>query len=103
MTSKKNLTLNLKKKYFDEIKNGTKTEEYRLCTPFWKKRIEGKEFENIIIKLGYPKNDQKEKILIFPWKGYEIKEIKHEHFGDTPVRVYAIKIQDWSCKNEVEN
>lgn len=35
------LSLNLKSEYFDQIKSGDKTEEYRLCKPFWHKRLEG--------------------------------------------------------------
>lgn len=87
-----NLTLNLKKEYFEEIKAGTKKEEYRLCTPYWKKRIEGKFFDKVIVKLGYPKSTEKEKILIFHWNGYEKKKIKHKHFGTSEVEVYAIKL-----------
>lgn len=94
----KNLVLNLKKEYFQEIKLGIKTEEYRLCTPYWKKRLEGKIFNKIIIKLGYPKNSEIEKILVFKYSGYEIKTIKHKHFGSDPVKVYAIKLEE----NEVK-
>ena len=94
----KNLVLNLKKEYFQEINLGIKTEEYRLCTPYWKKRLENKKFENIIIRLGYPKKGDKEKELNFPYRGYEIKIITHPHFGNDPVKVYAIKLEE----NEVK-
>lgn len=86
------LTLNLKREYFEQIKSGIKTEEYRLCTPYWSKRLEGKTFDKIIIKLGYPKNSEVEKIMEFPWKGYKKKKITHKHFGSTPVKVFAIKV-----------
>lgn len=88
-----NIIFNLKKQYFDDIKNGIKKEEYRLCTPYWKKRLENKKFNKIEIRLGYPKNSEENKILIFPWRGYTIKKIKHPHFGNDPVKVYAIKIK----------
>lgn len=88
----KSLTLNLKKEYFEQIKSGIKTEEYRLCTPYWSKRLEGKSFDKIIIKLGYPKNSELEKIMEFEWKGYKKKKITHKHFGNVPVKVYAIKV-----------
>lgn len=93
-----NLTLNLKKKYFEEIKQGIKKEEYRLCTPFWKKRILGKKFEKVIIKLGYPKNSEKEKIIIFDWNGFEVKKIIHENFGELPVEVFSIPLEKLSIK-----
>lgn len=88
-----NIIFNLKKQYFDDIKNGNKKEEYRLCTPYWQKRLENKKFNKIEIRLGYPKNSEENKILIFPWRGYTIKKIKHPHFGIVPVEVYAIKIE----------
>lgn len=87
------LILNLKREYFEEIKTGIKKEEYRLCTPYWKKRLENKNFEDLIIRLGYPKRGDKEKELTFPYKGYEIKIITHPHFGNVPAKVYAIKIK----------
>ena len=87
------LVLNLKKEYFEEIKKGRKKEEYRLCTPYWKKRIEGKSFDRIIIKLGYPKNSETDKILKFKFTGYEKKLLKHKEFGDQIVEVYAIKLE----------
>ncbi len=39
---KKILHLNLYRKYFDEIADGTKTTEYRDKTDYWKRRIEGR-------------------------------------------------------------
>ncbi len=36
--------LNLKAAYFDQIAIGEKVFEYRLCTPFWTKRLVGKRF-----------------------------------------------------------
>lgn len=88
----KTLTLNLKREYFEQIKSGIKTEEYRLCTPYWSKRLEGKTFDKIIIKLGYPKNSETEKIMTFSWRGYKKKKILHKHFGSDPVKIYAIKL-----------
>ena len=35
------LYLPLKREYFEAIRDGTKTEEFRLCTPHWAKRLEG--------------------------------------------------------------
>ena len=42
---KKILHLNLYRKYFDEIADGTKTTEYRDKTDYWKRRIEGKKYD----------------------------------------------------------
>lgn len=87
-----NLVLNLKREYFDEIRDGVKAYEYRKVTAYWKKRIEGREYDCLVIRMGYPKAGDKEKELRFPYCGYEVQQIVHPHFGDTPVDVYAIKI-----------
>lgn len=92
MISMKVLIFNLKTEYFQEIKSGVKKEEYRLCNPYWTKRLAGKNFSKVIVKLGYPKKDDKDKEIIFPWNGYKIKTISHKHFGSTPVKVFAIKL-----------
>ena len=92
------LTLNLKREYFEQIKSGIKTEEYRLCTPYWQKRLENKNYDKVIIKLGYPKNNEIEKIMEFPWRGYKKKKILHKHFGSYPVMVYAIKVEEKKWK-----
>jgi ASC-1-like (ASCH) protein len=34
------LTFNLKKEWFDKIKSGEKTHEYRIYKPYWRKRFE---------------------------------------------------------------
>ena len=47
------LLLRVKKEYFDQIKEGTKKEEYREHTHYWKVRIEGKTFDLIEIVHGY--------------------------------------------------
>lgn len=86
------LTLNLKKIYFEQIKNKTKTEEYRIVKPYWEKRLIGVNYDKLIIKMGYPSSIEKEKIIELPWHGYEKKQITHAEFGDSPVWVFAIKL-----------
>ena len=84
---------NVKGVYFNQALSGDKPFEYRLRTPYWKKRIEGREYKNIIYKHGYPKKGDKSKTLIFPWRGYELQTITHPHFGNDPVDVYAIVLK----------
>jgi hypothetical protein len=88
--SMKILTLNLKKEWFDDIKSGKKKFEYREYKPYWIKRLEGKNFDKIKICLGYPKADDREKIIQRPWKGYQIDDIKHPIFDDKLKKVFAI-------------
>ena len=51
----KTLHINLKAKYFNEIKQGLKTFEYRLKNDYWTKRLENIHYDEIYFKLGYPK------------------------------------------------
>lgn len=86
------LTLPLKAEYFNAIKAGTKAEEFRLRTPFWRKRLEGRTFERIVLTLGYPRRDEESRRLVLPWQGMRETTITHPHFGPDPVEVYAIRV-----------
>lgn len=83
------LHLNLKSEYFNQIKAGTKLFEFRLASK-WMKRLDGKNFDRILFKLGYPKAGDQNKIVERPWRGYELQIITHPHFGAEPVQVCAI-------------
>jgi len=87
------LVLPLKVAYFDQIKAGTKPEEFRLCTSYWRRRLEGRTFDRLVLTLGYPKRDDTERRLIRPWRGYRVTTITHPHFGPEPVQVFAINVE----------
>lgn len=75
----KTLTLPLKRKWFEMIRDGVKLEEYRDITDYWRSRfcekysngchllVENyrKKFDKLVFTLGYPKADDKEKRLEF--------------------------------------
>lgn len=86
------LYLNLRAEYFDAVASGEKCEEYRLVTPYWARRLEGRQFDGIVLKKGYPKRDDSSRMLVRPWAGFITKTIEHPHFGQQPVRVFAIKV-----------
>lgn len=86
------LVLPLKAEYFNAVKAGTKPEEFRLRTPFWRKRLEGKNFERVVLTLGYPSRTDTERRLVLPWRGLRETTITHPHFGPEPVEVYAINV-----------
>lgn len=86
------LHLNLKAEYFDQIAVGTKPFEYRLCTPYWAKRLEGQHFDQVHIKKGYPPASDTPRILVRPWRGFEVHTITHPHFGAGQVLVFAIRV-----------
>lgn len=86
------LQLAVNGEYFDAMKRGDKTEEYRLVNPYWGNRIFGRAYDRLIITRGYPRKDDKTKRLEMNYDGYEIKTITHKHFGEHAVKVFAIKI-----------
>lgn len=86
------LTLPLKGIYFNAIKDGSKPEEYREYNDYWRKRLEGRSYDTIMLTLGYPKSDDMEKRLELPYLGYEVKTITHEFFGNKPIKVFAIYV-----------
>ena len=94
------LHLNLKAVYFDAIASGEKTEEYRLATPYWRRRLEGRQYEGIVLKRGYPRRGDMSRILTRPWLGCTSKTITHPHFGGSPVEVFAILVNASSAVQE---
>ena len=70
------LHLNLYRKYFDAIVNGTKTIEYRDKTDYWKKRIENREYDIIKFRNGYAKNAP---TMLVEYKGYSLN---HTEIGE---------------------
>jgi len=89
-----NLTLHLNKEYFDQIAKGEKVEEYRLVTPYWSKRLEGRQYEKIILLCGYPSANDNSRKIIRLWSGYTRKKITHPHFGKNPVDVFVINVKN---------
>lgn len=90
----KALTLPLKGEYFDQIKAGTKPEEYRLATDFWATRIVGREYDRIVLTRGYPKGGgiEGETRLTRKWCGYRTAWLTHPHFGPKSVQVFALDV-----------
>ena len=89
-----NLILHLKKEYFDQIANGEKVEEFRLVTPYWSKRLEGRQYEQVVLLCGYPSANDESRKIIRAWSGYSRKTITHPHFGSKSVDVFAINVKN---------
>ena len=71
------LILSVKKFWFDEIKTGKKTIEYREVKPYWTKRL-NKKFDRVIIVNGYPKIRDETNSIIFPWSGVSVGSLKKD-------------------------
>lgn len=78
--------------WFEAIQAGKKKHEYRLCTPFWRKRLEGREYDEIELTLGYPRKTNTTRRLRRPYRGWWTETITHPHFGPQPVKVYVIPV-----------
>lgn len=102
------LQLALKAEYFDAIKAGLKTEEYRLVKPYWMNRLHHspfifaqpgtgdpipRTFSGLVLTKGYPRQGDPDRILELPWRGFIRKTITHPHFGPDPVEVFAINVE----------
>jgi len=86
------LHLSLKAEFFNAIRAGTKDREYRLVTPYWTKRLVGREYDRIELTLGYPARDDQECRISRPWRGFTQSTICHPHFGQHSVWVFAIDV-----------
>lgn len=50
------LHLTLKKRWFDMIASGEKTEEYREIKPYWEKRLRGRIYDAVSFRNGYSRD-----------------------------------------------
>jgi hypothetical protein len=89
INSMKDLFLILKSEYFDYIKSGRKTSEYRLLTEYWLNRLTSKQWKHVTFQLGYAKNAPRIRKKIV---SIEIVTIEHKFFGCNPVDVFEIKL-----------
>lgn len=115
----KKLRLPLTTKWFEMTKAGIKTEDYREITPYWIKRLFnakfdidftidmfvevlknstdsncylrlfGKKFEANTMTLGYPSNNDKERIIEFEHAGIEIRTGNPE-WGAEKGKIYFV-------------
>ena len=86
----KDLFLILNTKYFNEIKSGVKTSEYRLMTEYWLNRLTSTSWTHVTFQLGYAKNAPRIRKKIVD---ICVTTIEHEFFGGNPVDVFEIKLQ----------
>lgn len=86
------LQLAIEGEYFQAILDGDKTEEYRQQNAYWSRRLEGKEFDKLVLTWGYPSKTDKKRRIEMPWAGTKKKWMAHKIFGPDAVPVYAIQI-----------
>jgi hypothetical protein len=86
------LRLHLKKEWWEQIRDDKKNIEYRRTTPYWHKRLIGKQYDEIHLLLGYPKKGDDSRIIKRIGYLSGVETITHKEFGDEPVEVFVIDI-----------
>ena len=81
------LDLNLKRKWFDMILDGTKTEEYREIKDYWDKRLK-KNYSHIRFRNGYNKEAPE---MIVEVKGFR-KGVGNPEWGAPEEEVYILSL-----------
>lgn len=81
------LHLTLFRRWFIDILEGTKTEEYREIKPFWAKRL-FQPYNTVTFRNGYAKDAP---LMVVEFKGVEVKEIYHP-IHHQPMTVFAVKL-----------
>ena len=80
------LHLTIKKKWFDMILSGVKTEEYREIKPYYNNRLIGREYHSVIFRNGYTSNT--------PQLTIELKAIRfstgNPEWGAVPNKKYFV-------------
>ena len=98
----KTLHLTLFRRWFIDILEGTKTEEYREIKPFWAKRL-SQQYDTVTFRNGYAKDAP---LMVVEFKGMEIKTIYHP-IHHKPMTVFAVKlgriIETKNCDTLVTN
>ena len=87
----KNLFLIIKEVYLNQIYLGEKPNEYRATTDYFKKKLEGREYETITLQAGYRPTSPR---LVLKYKGYTVEKLTHEFFGPDEVEVFAIDVTE---------
>lgn len=83
----KTLHMTLIRKWFDQIANGTKTEEYREIKQYWIDRLVNKNYDVIVFRNGYASNAP---TMTIEYKGLSEKMITWDS-GKTE-KVFAIQL-----------
>ena len=67
------LQLNLRRIWFVAIASGSKKKEFRICSPYWKRRLEGRTYREIHFRNGYATDA--------PWMRVEFKSVSKRGRG----------------------
>lgn len=86
------LTLTIKKRYFDAILAGTKTYEFREVKPHWSRRLRRRTYDSVLFINGYQPDSPRMMCDFVSCR--VIAGLDHPLFGEAPVNVFAIKLKN---------
>lgn len=101
---KRVLYIPIERKWFEMIARGLKPWEYRAIKKHWRTRIEGREYDEVLLHCGYGPDVPKMRLA---WKGYKIRkadpryapaEFKNTDFYAIDV-TSVIEILNWKDAN----
>ena len=87
----KTITLPLKRKWFNMIASGEKTEEYRERNPYWHKRL-NKSYDTVTFTNGYPKRDDTSRRITFKIEALFVGYGKPEWGAEEGQKYFVIKL-----------
>ena len=70
------LILHIHRAWFDAIAQGYKTYEYRDASPYWTKRLQGRQYESVLLHNGYRPSDP---MLTLDFGGCTRVEVQGRH------------------------
>jgi len=89
---KRILYLALRGEFFDAIKRGEKTHEFRRANKYWRRRLMGQNYDAVELTRGYPKAGDSARRILVPFFKWKLRRIQHDHFGADRVLVFAIAV-----------
>jgi len=83
------LHLNLRREFFAAIAAATKKKEFRRYTPYWRTRLEGREYDYIQFRNGYA---TKAPEMLVEYRGYRVQgKGRNKEFAIRLGRILKIK------------
>jgi len=87
------LTLRLTTGWWQQIQQRQKSAELRINSPFYRRLLIGREYDEIHLWLGYPPKTDTSKRMRFAWRGVvDLPQVIHPHFGPAPVDLLSIDL-----------
>ena len=63
------LVIRVNRFWFDQIASGAKSDDYRAIKPFWTARLEGRDYDTVLVTNGYGLERPR---LVAEYRGYSI-------------------------------